>query len=86
MRIRRIADGESPYKILNVICPLPSPRDFSERTFNTDVFDMSPVMRAVEQERVRLRLLVDPRPHHWLQDRFYAIKAANDRAAERCAR
>ncbi|MDI3467898.1 MAG: hypothetical protein OJF50_006719 [Nitrospira sp.] len=86
MRLRRIADSELPHKILDMICPLPSPRDFSERTFNTDVFDMSPVMRAVEQERVRLRLLVDPRPHHWVQHRFYAIKAANDRAAERRAR
>lgn len=85
MRTRRIADGELPHKFLDMLCQLPSPKDLSERTFNTDVSEMSPVMRGVERERVRLRLLIDQKPSRWLRQRFDAIEAANARD-ERCAR
>lgn len=58
--------------------PVEGPAD--ERYFHDDIVAMSEMDRLREWERARQRLLLDPKPHPWLLDRFDRIREALDHA------
>lgn len=57
---------------LDEICPLPIIAD--ERMFHGDLAAMGLGDLRREAERLRLRLLLDPRPHPWLIERFQYVE------------
>ena len=65
---------------LDCVYPVPPEMPPGEQYFHEDITEMNDSQRRRELERVRLRLLLDPKPHPWLLERMDRLEEAFDHA------
>ena len=74
-------DQHKPSKaFLDLVYPVPPEVLPDEQYFHDDIPQMNDSQRRRELERVRLRLLLDPKPHSWLFERMDRLEEAFDHA------
>ena len=73
MRKKTIPRSYRCAKYRDYIYTVPINGPFDAKYFHADIPDMNETQCRREHERVRLRLLLDPRPCPWLLDRFDAL-------------